>query len=28
MFNFKAAQLLEVQAEEKADVDVKKLFGS
>ena len=28
MFNFKAAQLLEVRAEEKADVDVKKLFGS
>jgi len=28
MFSFKAAQLLEFQAEEKADVDVKKLFGS
>jgi len=28
MFQFKAAQLLEFQAEEKADVDVKKLFGS
>ena len=28
MFNFKPAQLLEFQAEEKADVDVKKLFGS
>ena len=28
MFSFKAAQLLEVQAEEKTDVDVKKLFGS
>jgi len=28
MFHFKPAQLLEFQAEEKADVDVKKLFGS
>jgi LemA protein len=28
MFNFKPAQLLEFQADEKADVDVKKLFGS
>ncbi len=28
MFNFKAAQLLEFQAEEKADVDVGKLFKS
>ena len=28
MLNFKPAQLLEFQAEEKADVDVKKLFGS
>ena len=28
MFQFKPAQLLEFQAEEKADVDVKKLFGS
>ena len=28
MFNFKSAQLLEFQAEEKADVDVKKLFAS
>ena len=28
IFNFKPAQLLEFQAEEKADVDVKKLFGS
>jgi LemA protein len=28
MFNFKPAQLLEFQAEEKADVDVKKLFNS
>ena len=28
MFNFKSAQLLEFQAEEKADVDVKKLFNS
>jgi LemA protein len=28
MFNFKAAALLEFQAEEKADVDVQKLFNS
>jgi LemA protein len=28
MFNFKPAQLLEFQAEEKTDVDVKNLFGS
>ena len=28
MFNFKPAPLLEFQADEKADVDVKKLFGS
>lgn len=28
MFNFKPAQLLEFQAGEKVDVDVKKLFGS
>jgi LemA protein len=28
MFNFQPAHLLEVQGEEKADVDVKKLFGS
>jgi len=28
MFNFKPAQLLEFQAEEKADVDVKKLFNA
>ena len=28
MFNFKPAQLLEFQADEKADVDVKKLFNS
>jgi len=28
MLSFKAAQLLEFSAEEKADVDVKKLFGS
>ncbi len=28
MFNFGPAQLLEFQGEEKADVDVKKLFGS
>lgn len=28
MFNFKPAPLLEFQGEEKADVDVKKLFGS
>jgi LemA protein len=28
MFSFKAAQLLEFQTDEKADVDVKKLFGA
>ena len=28
MFSFKSAQLLEFQAEEKADVDIKKLFNS
>jgi LemA protein len=28
MFSFKPAQLLEFQAEEKADVDIRKLFNA